>query len=440
MEISNRSFDDVRPGAAAGSAVARVAGDEDAVVSELLEAQSRLRKLLAVNQSLAGSSSASQVAQQLVEAACATAGARYARLELHETNGSAAHVLEHATEPDRIPGYRVHLEQRRQQGSSGEQRGCRSEEGRPELSGLTVALNSAGQHLGTLHVLDPSRGGPFTPLSEELLNTLAGTAAIILDRASHHEQAQRRTVWLEATRRVEELVIASDDDELTVWREIATSLHTLTSSSTVALQIPADDENMHVLIAAGNNAETMTGRHYPKEESLGWVAMQEGHGQLLTSGSELPRRHHSLADPQQVGAAMSVPLLGDSGPRGAVTLVRGPGQPPFSHGDLELVEDFARKATVALELAEARSARYRLGHAETQEAIARNLHDHVIQRLFATGLSLQAAANAELATMQRHLRQAVQDLDATIHQIRETIFTLRQPRTEVIIYRRNDPA
>jgi GAF domain-containing protein len=292
-------------------------------------------------------------------------------------------------------------------------------------------LTSAGQPLGTLHVLDRSRGGPFTQLSEELLNTLAGTAAVILDRVNHHEQVQRRTVWLEAARRVEELLLSSDDDELTVWREIAASLHQLTSSSTVALQILGDDENMHVLAVGGNNAETLTGRHYPKEESLGWVAMQDGRGQVLTSGSQLPRRHHTLADPQLVGPVMSVPLVGDSGPRGAVTLVREPDQPAFSDSDLELVEDFARQATVALELAEARSAKYRLAHTEVQEAIARNLHDHVIQRLFATGLSLQAAANAEPATMQRRLRQAVQDLDATIQQIRETIFTLRHPDQQV---------
>jgi GAF domain-containing protein len=394
---------------------------------ELLEAQSRLRNLLAVSQSLAGSCSASQIAQQVVEAACATAGARYARLELHAVNSSTVQVLEHAAEVDRIPAYRDYMEQCRHRDVGREQSGRSNEGHQRELSQLTVPLTSAGQRLGTLHVLDRSRGGPFTQLSEELLNTLAGTAAVILDRANHHEQVQRRTVWLEAARRVEKLVLSSDDDELTVWREIAASLHQLTSSSTVALQILGDDENMHVLAVGGNKAETLTGRHYPKEESLGWVAMQEGRGQVLTSGTQLPRRHHTLADPQLVGPVMSVPLVGDSGPRGAVTLVREPDQPPFSDSDLELVEDFARQATVALELAEARSARYRLAHTEVQEAIARNLHDHVIQRLFATGLSLQAAANAEPATMQRRLRQAVQDLDATIQQIRETIFTLRHP-------------
>jgi len=85
---------------------------------------------------------------------------------------------------------------------------------------------------------------------------------------------------------------------------------------------------------------------------------------------------------------MSVPLIGDSGPRGAVVLMREVDQPPFTDADLELVEDFARQATVALELAEARSARDRLAHIEAREMVARELHDDVIQRLFAVGLSL----------------------------------------------------
>jgi len=81
---------------------------------------------------------------------------------------------------------------------------------------------------------------------------------------------------------------------------------------------------------------------------------------------------------------------------------------------------------VALEWAEARSDQNRLEQTQTREAIARDLHDHVIQRLFAVGLSLQCVAGAAPRTMQRQLQQTVQDLDATIAQIRETIFTLRR--------------
>jgi signal transduction histidine kinase len=274
-------------------------------------------------------------------------------------------------------------------------------------------------------VLDRKRGGPFTPLTKELLSTLAATAALILDRASQYEQVERRAAWLESMRRVEKLVITSDN-ELEVWSEIANCLRNLTSSGTVALQVP-DRDDMHVLVAVGSSAEFIVGRSYPKEESHGWQAMQKGRGQVVAGGARLPLKRHTFANPELVGPVMSVPLVGGSGPRGAVSLVRELGQPPFSDSDLEIVEDFARQATVALEMAEARSAWVRMHDAETREAIARDLHDDVMQRLFAVGLSLQGVAQAEPAAMKRLLERTVQDLDATIVQIRETIFTLRRP-------------
>lgn len=394
--------------------------DLDAEVAELREAQSRLRTLLAVSQSLVGSRSAGDVAQQLVEAACGTAGARYARLELHQDGDSSGRVLEQASGPQPLSTYRRYLEQRVQPGNRSEHRGRA-----PELSEFSVALDNGGHILGTLHVLDRIRGGPFTELTRELLTTLAATGTMLLDRAFHYEQVQRRAVWMEAMRRVEELVITSDDDELVVWSEIAECLQQLTASGTVALQVPGEQDDMRVLIAAGTRAEAMVGTTHPRAKSLEWKAMQDGRAQVLAAGGQHPSGLATLVDLELVGPVMSVPLVGASGPRGAVTLLREPGQCTFSASDLELVEDFARQATVALELAEARSARHRLEHTEAQEAIARDLHDHVMQRLFAVGLSLQGVARAEPAEMQRQLQQAVQDLDATIAQIRRTIFTLR---------------
>ncbi len=385
-------------------------------VAELREAQSRLRGLLAVNQSLVGSRSADDVAEQLVEAACATAGAGYARLELDRLEGAAARVVEHSAPPERLGFYRTYLEQ---------QVAARSDPDQPPLSEFRVALDNGQQSQGTLRVLDRLRGGPFTPLTRELVTTLAATGSVLLDRASQYEQVERRAVWLESMRRVEKLVISSDDDELAVWSEIADCLQRLTSSETVALQVPGDRDDMHVLIAAGTGAHDMVGQRYPREESLGWQAMQQGRGQVLASGAELPPRSHALVAPVLIGPVMAVPLMGDSGPRGAVSLMRELGQPPFTAGDLELVEDFARQATVALEMAEARSARARLKHTEEREEVARNLHDHVIQQLFAVGLSLQGVSRSDSAAMQQQLQRTVQDLDDTIAQIRKTIFTLR---------------
>jgi len=413
--------DRTRPGGRADPAV-EVAGDgPDAEVAEMLEAQARLRGLLAVDKSLVTRCSTTDVAEHLVEAAYATAGAGYARLELDQVDGSAPQVFERAAEPGRLASYRLHLEQRAPSGAAPGPRGRGG-----ELGEFRATLDNGQQRLGRLQVLDRRRGGRFTELTEDLLTTLVATATLILDRASHHEQVERRAGWLAALRRVESLVLTSEDDELAVWSEIAESLQRLTSSDTVALRTPGEHDDTHILIAAGAGAQGMVGTSYPRAESLGWQSMQRGRGQVLASGAELPLGHHTLVDPQLTGPVMSVPLVGDSGPRGAVTLCRQSGQPLFIPGDLQLVEDFARQATVAPELAEARADRTRLEQTVAREAIARNLHDHVIQRLFAVGLSRQGVTGAEPAAMQRQLQQSVQDLDATIAQIRKTIASLRR--------------
>ena len=172
--------DRTRSGSRGDSAVEMAGDGPDAEIAELLEAQARLRGLLAVNQSLVTRRSATAVAEHLVEAACATAGAGYARFELDQVDGSAPQVFEHAAEPDRLASYRLHLAQRAPSGAAPGPRGRGG-----ELSGFRATLDNGQRRLGSLQVLDRRRGGPFTDLTEELLTTLVATATLILDRASH---------------------------------------------------------------------------------------------------------------------------------------------------------------------------------------------------------------------------------------------------------------
>ena len=102
---------------------------------------------------------------------------------------------------------------------------------------------------------------------------------------------------------------------------------------------------------------------------------------------------------------------------------------PFAAADLEMAESFAGHAAVALELAAARNDLQRLIILEDRDRIARDLHDHVIQRLFATGLSVQSVSAAvQDPTLQARLVRAVDDVDETIRQIRTSIFDLRVTR------------
>jgi two-component system, NarL family, sensor histidine kinase DevS len=94
-----------------------------------------------------------------------------------------------------------------------------------------------------------------------------------------------------------------------------------------------------------------------------------------------------------------------------------------------MASGFASQASVALELANARSDQQRVALLEDRDRIARDLHDHVIQQLFAIGLSLQSLAATGTAgeEITAALQDRVEDIDRTIRQIRTSIFALRGP-------------
>ncbi|NEA26043.1 GAF domain-containing sensor histidine kinase, partial [Actinomadura bangladeshensis] len=132
-----------------------------------------------------------------------------------------------------------------------------------------------------------------------------------------------------------------------------------------------------------------------------------------------------------VGPLLVVPLGTGPSARGTITVINAPGGALFSDGTRRLLEAFAGQAAVALELADRRRDTERLALLEDRDRIAKDLHDTVIQRLFATAMTLMAAIKItqkrEVAT---RVQRAVDDLDDTIRQIRSTIFALQAPPDE----------
>jgi signal transduction histidine kinase len=101
----------------------------------------------------------------------------------------------------------------------------------------------------------------------------------------------------------------------------------------------------------------------------------------------------------------------------------------FSDVDEELAVGLAAAAGVAVENARLHAKVGGLRVVEDRERIARELHDTVIQRLFATGLALQGAAvRSTDPDMAERLHRAVEDLDDTVRHIRTTIFELQRQR------------
>jgi signal transduction histidine kinase len=163
-------------------------------------------------------------------------------------------------------------------------------------------------------------------------------------------------------------------------------------------------------------------------------------GQVFTTGVPV---HQSLSDPEtaviataaefDLGAVVAVPLLGSDRVRGVLWAGRRRGQPAFGAEELDMAAGFANQAALAIELAEARAEQQRVAMLDERDRIAADLHDHVIQRLFAAGLSLQSTAGilGPGAPTDRILA-TVDDLDDTIRQIRTSIFQLQQARQPAV--------
>ena len=125
---------------------------------------------------------------------------------------------------------------------------------------------------------------------------------------------------------------------------------------------------------------------------------------------------------------MVLPLAGAEGVRGVLIVGRGPGaRHTFSAADVEMATTFAYHASVALELADGRRDAQRMELFEDRARIARDLHDHVIQQLFAVGhdpagRGRDAGGDSPAAEL---IERVVDNIDDAIRQIRTSIFQLR---------------
>lgn len=133
-----------------------------------------------------------------------------------------------------------------------------------------------------------------------------------------------------------------------------------------------------------------------------------------------------LSEPtDQLGPALAVPLRSAAGTSGVLMAVRDKGAAPFMPEQVPVLSSFADQAKLALEAAQARRAQEQLDMLADRERIGRDLHDHVIQRLYACGMSLQGTLRLVSGhDAKARIEKAVEQLDETIRDIRTSIFEL----------------
>ena len=145
----------------------------------------------------------------------------------------------------------------------------------------------------------------------------------------------------------------------------------------------------------------------------------------MINASQDERAFQPMVRLGHMGPAIFVPLIVRGEAFGTLAVANGRGRPTFLPATVLLVETFADQASVALDYSNARQDAERIAMMDERERIARELHDGIIQSLFAVGMGLQATALLGDPEQRDRIESAVTEIDRVIRDLRNYIFGLR---------------
>ena len=372
----------------------------------MMNARERLRRLLHANRSIVQELSLPAVLRRIVDTARDVAGARYAALGVIGADGLLEQFLHVGMAEDVVHAIGELPKGRGVLGAliedpqpirlpriADDPRSCFPAGHPPMTTFLGVPIRSRDAVFGNLYLTDRTDGGAFTAEDEELVLALAATAGVAIENARLYESlvAARSGCGLGGDQP------ATARSRSRLLRHFASHYYQCEAAGCCRCgHLGAADRGGGPPVAGG-------GGYRCRRTRPDRAALPQGRQHRLAGHAARSRFRVEAADHQPeiyvhlrryvpVSQVMALPLRGETGPRGAIVAGRIVPHPPFSDADLDMAETFAGQAAIALELSDARADQQRLGVLEDRDRIARDLHDHVIQRLFAAGLSLQSIA------------------------------------------------
>jgi signal transduction histidine kinase len=287
----------------------------------------------------------------------------------------------------------------------------------PMHSFLGVPVRVRNRVFGNLYLTDKKGDGDFTIEDEQAVVALAGAAGVAIENARLFERLSRRERWLAATTEIQQALLGRVDIAAAL-ELIADQARDIAGAELAAVVLEQDDGTLLIEATAGSRPD-LVGATLPRGGTLADV-VEHGATVILAEGVRLPGL-------DGIASALLVPFTGPGGSGGAL-LVGSSDQAPArvpDDDDMQALRGFAAQAALGVDRAQAQEDRAALALLADRDRIARDLHDLVIQRLFATGLTLQSLARRpENAAITAPLKAVMGDLDATIRDIRGTIFAL----------------
>lgn len=297
----------------------------------------------------------------------------------------------------------------------------------PMKTFLGVPIRVRDEIFGNLYLTEKKNGKQFTEDDEVVTKALASAAGIAIENSRLYEESRVRQAWMEATRDIgTELLAGTDLDE--VLRMVSRKALHLTGADATFIAAPADADQpfedvtqLVVTVSEGVGADRMVGAVIPIEGSSSGVAFRR---RTALRKERLEYAAKGLGT--EFGPALISPLRVADGVSGVLVVLRENGRRAFDDSQLELVSNFADQAALVMQMADSSRRMHELEVLSDRDRIARDLHDHVIQRIFAAGLALQSTLQrTESDDVRQRLARTIDDLQDTVQDIRTTIFDLQ---------------
>ncbi|MFH8435223.1 GAF domain-containing protein [Streptomyces sp. NPDC018007] len=292
---------------------------------------------------------------------------------------------------------------------------------------LGVPIQVQGETFGNLYLTEKRNGAEFTDYDLHTVRVLATEAGIAIGNARLYEAARQREHWIDGSVAVTTALLSGGDadEALTV---VAEQARRLAGSAAGIVLLPTEEGGLEIVAVSSDEPSSSLGVIIPPRSAVA-AKLLAGEAVFIDDSATDSRMATRLA--ARFGPSMMLPLHSGGRVLGALATPRARGARPFTETERTLATQFASQAALALMMAEAQRDRERLAVYEDRDRIARDLHDLVIQRLFATGMMLESAQRrAVVPEVRTGVARAVDELDVTIQEIRTAIFALQQEPAE----------
>jgi GAF domain-containing protein len=289
---------------------------------------------------------------------------------------------------------------------------------------LGVPIRVDTEIFGSL-VLTAKRDGSFTAEDQALLQVLASQAGIAIGNARLYATARQRERWIEGAAAVTTALLTGET-AADALMTVAESARLLADAYAGVVLLPTDEGGMEIVAAStvDDPGDIIGATIQPGSPVL--VQLLGGEPVFIDDSATDPRMTTHVRT--RFGPSMMLPLQSGGQLIGTLALPRERGGRAYSSVERLLATQFASQAALALVLADTQHNREQLAVYEDRDRIARDLHDLVVQRLFATEMMLESTRRRAAETdLDELLGRAVDELDSTIQEVRTTIFTLQQP-------------